>query len=127
MALTLLEGDAAVVMTHSYEQDRSVLTNLLEKNIAYLGVLGPRYRTADLLRDVKADLAVYERSPSDENHCSVWNEVHSPVGLNLGGHSPATIALSILAEIQGVVSSRPSGRKQVPESSGDAHSLTITR
>ena len=107
-ALRLLDGDAAVVMTHSYEsyeQDRSVLKNFLNANIAYLGVLGPRYRTADLLRDVKADMSFADTSLSDEKH-HVWNTVHSPVGLDLGGDSPATIALSILAQIQGTISRR---------------------
>ena len=99
--LTLREGDAAVVMTHSYEQDRTALSNLLEMKVAYLGVLGPRYRTADLLNDIQAASPLAEANTRSRE--DTWNKVHSPVGLDLGGDSPATIALSILAEIQGIL------------------------
>ncbi len=115
-SLTLREGDAAVVMTHSYEQDKSVLKDLLQSNIAYLGVLGPRYRTANLLKDLRADMALPSSSIADAKYPSAWNKVYTPVGLDLGGDSPATIALSIVAEIQGIVSSRRKhGGKNVTE------------
>ncbi len=104
-SLQPLAHDAAVIMTHSYEQDKSILTHLLSADIAYLGVLGPRYRTGDLLREVKADLAA-SRPQAESNRRQTWNEVHSPVGLDLGGDGPAVIALSIVAQIQGVVSGR---------------------
>jgi xanthine dehydrogenase accessory factor len=97
-ALNLLESDAAVIMTHSYEQDRNILKGLLARELAYIGVLGPRYRTADLLRDVATELGGTPRR---------WmKKLHAPVGLNLGGDSPATIALAILAQIQGIVGLR---------------------
>ncbi len=93
--LHLLTTDAAVLMTHSYDQDTAILKVLLSRSLAYLGVLGPRSRTADLLRDAAA------------NHSSsTGSKVHSPIGLDLGGDSPATIALSILAEIQATLSRR---------------------
>jgi xanthine dehydrogenase accessory factor len=96
--LTLIASDAAVVMTHSYQQDIHILRQLLPLQLAYIGVLGPRYRTADLLKDLGLDLG----APATR-----WmHPIHAPVGLDLGGDSPATIALSILAEIQGTLSQR---------------------
>jgi xanthine/CO dehydrogenase XdhC/CoxF family maturation factor len=96
--MTLLESDAAVVMTHSYEQDSNILQGLLSRSLAYLGVLGPRYRTADLLEEAALALGGNARQ---------WmKKVHAPVGLDIGGDSPATIALAILAEIQNTVSQR---------------------
>src|SRR5579875_861226 len=47
--LPLQCGDAAVLMTHSYEQDRNLLARLLPLPLAYLGVLGPRRRTQHLV------------------------------------------------------------------------------
>ncbi len=98
--------DAAVVMTHSYEQDLAILQVLLAQSMAYLGVLGPRYRTADLMRDAA------EKYGGAEPRM----KVHSPVGLDLGGDGPAAVALSILAEIQVTISKG----SQRPEHAGQA-------
>ena len=107
--------DAAVVMTHSYEQDLDYLRMLLTTPLAYLGVLGPRYRTADLLKDVAA------LKTADTG--DYWTTVHSPVGLNLGGDGPAAIALSILAEIQVTLNKRSERAEPIApagsESDGD--------
>jgi xanthine dehydrogenase accessory factor len=125
-ALQLTEGDAAVLMTHSYEQDQAILKILIHANIAYLGVLGPRYRTADLLRDVKADPSVLSM-PFGQSDRKSWNEVHSPAGVDLGGDSPATIALSILAQAQGVLSRRQHRGKETPSVSTKSDSFVAAR
>ena len=91
-------ADAAVIMTHSYEQDRQILGRLLEPDLKYLGILGPRQRTQRLVGEIVPGLS---RTAED---CMA--RLHSPVGLDLGGHSPAAIALSIAAELQAVVSGR---------------------
>jgi len=90
--------DAAVVMTHSYEQDREALRALLPLGIRYLGILGPRARTERLIGEVAPALGL------SSDPCLA--RLHSPVGLDLGGHSPATIALSIVAELQAILAGR---------------------
>ncbi len=90
--LAIKPEDAAVVMTHSYEQDRRLLPALLSVAPRYLGVLGPRKRTAQLIREAAAKLGLAE--------ADCMTRLHSPAGLNLGGASPAAIALSIVAEMQ---------------------------
>ncbi|HEY1501081.1 MAG TPA: XdhC family protein [Acidobacteriaceae bacterium] len=89
---------AAVIMTHSYEQDRKVLQVLLVQQMKYIGILGPRRRTDRLLSDVAPAL---ELTPAE---CLA--RLHTPVGLDLGGHSPAAIALAIAAELQAVFAGR---------------------
>jgi xanthine/CO dehydrogenase XdhC/CoxF family maturation factor len=89
---------AAVIMTHSYEQDRKVLRVLLVQQMKYIGILGPRRRTDRLLSDVAPAL---ELTPAE---CLA--RLHTPVGLDLGGHSPAAIALAIAAELQAVFAGR---------------------
>ncbi len=91
--------DAAVVMAHSFEQDARLLAALLvlDRPPAYLGVLGPQRRTRDLLAEAARTL----RLPEDEDRLERWlEEVHAPMGLDLNAEAPASIALSILAEIQ---------------------------
>jgi xanthine dehydrogenase accessory factor len=95
--------DAAAVLTHSLEQDTRILATLLEEDLAYMGVLGPRRRT----REIVATLAeVTTRRTSSENVAveaqieDCMGLLHAPMGLDLGGDTPAEIALSVIAEIQ---------------------------
>lgn len=90
--------DAAVIMTHSYEQDRTALAALLPIGMKYLGILGPRARTDRLIAEVAPQAGL------SEEEC--LSRLHSPVGLDLGGHAPAAIALSIVAELQAVLAGR---------------------
>ncbi|MGA7525528.1 MAG: XdhC family protein [Acidobacteriaceae bacterium] len=90
----LTPDDAAVVMTHSYEQDRTILLELLGRELRYIGMLGPRARTERLVSEVAPELGL------DSETCLA--RLHAPVGLDLGGHAPASIALSIAAELQAV-------------------------
>lgn len=90
--------DAAVVMTHSYEQDREILRALLPRPLRYLGILGPRRRTQHLLDALAPEL---DLSPE-----ACLERLHTPVGLDIGAHSPAAIALSIAAELQAVFAGR---------------------
>lgn len=86
--------DAAVIMTHSYEQDREILLALLGRELRYLGILGPRRRTEHLVHALAPQLG------RSEEECLA--RLHFPVGLDLGGHAPSAIALSIAAELQAV-------------------------
>ena len=97
----LQQGDAAVVMTHSFEQDAKILACLLslETPPAYIGVLGPQRRTRELLGEAAALLGVNDNATSLT--IDAWlDRLHAPTGLDLGAESPETIALSVLAEIQ---------------------------
>jgi xanthine/CO dehydrogenase XdhC/CoxF family maturation factor len=96
--------DAAVVMTHSFEQDAHALASLLALEVrpAYIGVLGPQRRTRELLVEA-ARLLDLRSDPNPSNITKVerWlAELHAPTGLDLGAKSPETIALSVVAEIQ---------------------------
>lgn len=91
-------ADIAVIMTHSYDQDRQILRQLLPLDLKYRGILGPRQRTERLAGEVAPALGV------TAGECLA--RLHSPVGLDLGGHTPAAVALSIAAELQAVVSGR---------------------
>jgi len=98
--LELTTADAAVVMTHSYEQDRALLTGLLGgKQIpGYIGLLGASHRSSLLVSEAAAALG-----------CSVaecCERVWAPVGLDLGGDGPEAIALAVVAEVQAWVQGR---------------------
>ncbi len=94
-------GDAALVMTHHYLHDRSLLRELLPGPAAYVGLLGPRQRALDLLED----LTRAGCHPSPEQLA----RFHAPAGLDLGGEGPEAIALSLVAEVQAVHEGRRGG------------------
>ncbi len=87
-----------VVLAHDPRFDDPAITTALRRGAKYVGALGSRRTHAERrerLREAgtsEADLA----------------RIHAPVGLDLGGHTPADIALGILAEI---VSERQAGRR----------------
>ncbi len=88
--------DCAVILTHSYEQDRALLAKLLPQPLRYLGILGPLHRTTRIIDEIKDDLGF------SSEECLA--RLHAPVGLPLGSGDPAVIALAIVAEIQATVS-----------------------
>ena len=83
--------DAVVLMTHSYEQDRAWLTELLPHQPRYLGVLGSRHRSSLLVSEAAA-----ARGWTLDRACQ---NLFAPVGLDLGGDGAEAIALATVAEI----------------------------
>ena len=79
----------AVVMAHSATHDGAYLHAMLDAGAGYIGVLGPRRRTLELLA---------ARVPSGV----LPDAVHAPVGLDLGAETPEEIALAIVSEIAAV-------------------------
>jgi len=86
---------AAIVMAHNFRRDVAALAALLRHPRGYVGVLGPRRRTARLL--AAAGFTGHE------------HRIHSPIGLDIGADNPEQIALAIVAEIQAVAAARPGG------------------
>jgi xanthine dehydrogenase accessory factor len=102
--LGLKSSDAVVVLTHSLEQDTRILDEILKEELAYLGVLGPRRRTNDILISVARNGGV--PASRIDAHVEEWmEEIHAPMGLDLGGDTPADIALAVIAEIQQISTS----------------------
>jgi xanthine dehydrogenase accessory factor len=84
------QRSAVVVATHNFGRDCAALRDLLPAGLRYLGLIGSRRRRDELLFDVMHNGMVAE------------SELYAPAGLHLRADSPEEIALSIVAEIQGV-------------------------
>ncbi|MBW4694040.1 MAG: XdhC family protein [Lyngbya sp. HA4199-MV5] len=91
----------AVVMTHHYLQDQTLLRSLLPSPIQYLGVLGPKRRTQQLLEALRMD----GFAPTDQQ----LQRFYHPIGLDLGAETPEEIALTIVAEIQATLTKHSGG------------------
>ena len=91
---------AVALLTHIYDVDQAWLTALLPLPVGYLGVLGSRQRAARLLESLAA--IIDTSSPTSR-------ALHAPIGLDLGGETPESIALAAVAEIEAVMHGRPGG------------------
>jgi xanthine dehydrogenase accessory factor len=108
---------AVVVLSHRFERDRDLVEGLLGSKASYVGVLGPRARTARLLAEINVQAAALDALGS----------IRAPIGLDIGAETPSEIALSVLAEIQAALSgasaeplSRRRGRIHAPSRAATA-------
>lgn len=85
--LGLRKADAVVIMQHNLSLDAQALKLAKIVQPQYLGILGPAHR-----RQRVEELA----GVSEKDFNGVYK---GPTGLDIGGHLPETIALSICAEI----------------------------
>jgi len=80
---------AVVALSHDPKIDEPALQAAMDSNAFYIGALGSKGNHAKRL------LRLAERGYSEEQLA----RIHGPIGLPLGGRSPAEIAVSILAQV----------------------------
>lgn len=88
--------DYAVVMTPGHRNDLEVLCQVLEQNPYYVGCMGSRRKRAFL----REELARRGFSQAQ------MDVIHLPIGLDIGGETPAEIAVSVTAQLIQVRSGR---------------------
>jgi xanthine dehydrogenase accessory factor len=111
--LAQLEPDAdtaVVVLTHEERLDVPALTAALASDAYYVGAIGSR-RTQGKRRARLLEAGVDEEQ---------LERLAGPAGLDLGAHTPAETAVSILAEVLAVRAGRSGGR--LAQSTGPIHS-----
>jgi xanthine/CO dehydrogenase XdhC/CoxF family maturation factor len=99
--INLNENSVAVIMTHNYEHDKNILRVILNSKAIYIGKLGPKRRSENMLSELKEDGFEYDSEK--------MQKFYSPIGLDIGADTPEAIALAILAEIQTVIKNRQGG------------------
>ncbi|MFL5919257.1 MAG: XdhC family protein [Gaiellaceae bacterium] len=100
---------AIVVLTHDDKFDLPLLTGAVASEAYYIGALGSRRnqeRRRERLLEAGVDEAELER-------------ISGPAGLDIGAHTPAETAISMLAEIMAVRAGRDGGRLR--DASGRIH------
>jgi xanthine/CO dehydrogenase XdhC/CoxF family maturation factor len=90
----LVDHAAAIVMSHHLESDLHYLRALSRSPVPYVGLLGPAGRREKLLADLGTDAA------------ALLPRLRAPVGLDIGGRAPESIALSIVGEVHAVLAGR---------------------
>ena len=100
---------AIIVLTHDDKFDLPLLVGALASEAYYVGALGSR-RNQERRRERLIEAGVDE---------SELDRISGPAGLDIGAHTPAETAVSMLAEIMAVRAGRDGGRLR--ESSGRIH------
>jgi xanthine dehydrogenase accessory factor len=100
---------AVMVLTHDDKFDLPLLIGALATEAYYIGALGSR-RNQERRRDLLLEAGVDE---------SDLDRISGPAGLDIGAHTPAETAVSMLAEIMAVRAGRDGRRLR--DSSGRIH------
>jgi xanthine/CO dehydrogenase XdhC/CoxF family maturation factor len=95
------EMTAAIVMTHHFLHDLELVTWLPRTPAFYIGMLGPKRRTARLFEEASRRGRVLTAG----ERARIW----APIGLDLASETPAEIALAAIAEIRAVLAGREGG------------------
>jgi xanthine/CO dehydrogenase XdhC/CoxF family maturation factor len=93
-AVSLAEYSAAIVMSHHLESDLHYLRALAAAPVPYVGLLGPAARREKLMSDLGGDAD------------ALRSRLRAPVGLDIGGRTPESIALAIIGEVHAVLAGR---------------------
>ncbi len=94
--LPLDDRTAVLLMTHNYQYDLALLEQLIDSNVTYIGILGPRSKTGRLISDL----------PREKQLPLLLDKVYGPVGLDLGAETSDEIALSIISEVKAVLAGK---------------------
>ncbi len=90
-----------VIVTRCHATDKLLAQRFIESAVAYLGLIGSRAK----IRQFRNELEQDGISPA------MLDRIHAPIGLPIGGKSPAEVAISILAEVIQVKNARMVNRK----------------
>ena len=89
-AATFDENTYLVLVTRGHQYDVDCLLEVLDDPVAYIGMIGSQRRVR----------AVYELLERDQGiPPQKFDRIHAPIGLDIGAHTPAEIAVCIMAEI----------------------------
>ncbi len=110
---------AFVLMTHNYHYDLAMLRALLDIDVPYIGLLGPKKKLDRMINELKEN-----GIPITDTQMA---KIFGPTGLDLGANTPEEIALSIMSEIQSVLTnSKPKRLRDTGEFIHSREGLKIT-
>lgn len=118
--LTQIKTDSRTVfllMSHNYNYDLGFVTQIVEHDFGYIGLLGPAQKRDRMLSDL-SDQGVH----LNEEQLS---KIHGPTGLDIGGENSTEIAVSIIAEVKAFLSGRSGSPLKLKEEA--IHHRVITQ
>ncbi|MSS72819.1 MAG: XdhC/CoxI family protein [Candidatus Latescibacteria bacterium] len=99
-ALEIDEQSYLVAVTRGHQHDKPVIRQAVRTNAKYIGMIGSRRKIALMWKQLEEEGIPRAR----------LEEVHAPIGLNIGADNPEEIAVSVVAQL---IAIRRSGGKPV--------------
>ena len=101
---------AVACMSHDFVRDRQMVEHFLPQSPPYLGLLGPRKRALKLDAELReaTDLRLLD-----------YENLYTPIGLDIGAETPEEIAAAVVGEIIAVFRGR--GGESLRERGGTIH------
>jgi len=78
-----------IIVTRGHQGDYAVLRDAVERDVAYLGMIGSKKKVGEMLDKLRAEGISEERI----------QKIYSPIGLPIHAETPEEIAVSVVAEI----------------------------
>ncbi len=78
-----------VLLSRGFSRDRAILTQLIQKDFKYIGMIGSMSKIMAMKEDLRKQGIPIE----------AFSKLQAPIGLDIGGETPEEIAISIAAEI----------------------------
>jgi xanthine dehydrogenase accessory factor len=78
-----------VLLSRGFSKDKAILTQLIQKDFKYIGMIGSARKIVTMKEDLKKQGAPEE----------AFLKLQAPIGLDIGAETPEEIAISIAAEI----------------------------
>ncbi len=88
-SINLRDGAYGLVVTRGHQHDELALYHLIQRPFAYLGMIGSQRKVRMIYDDLR------EKGISQEQ----LDQVHAPVGLDIGSRTVEEIAVSIVAQL----------------------------
>ncbi len=86
----LTEHDYAVITYGEINADYTVLKELINSNVGYVGLLGSRRKVTEFIKKLIAEGVPEEK---------ILKKLSAPTGIDIGAETPEEISVSIIAEI----------------------------
>jgi len=89
MQLDSTADDFIVIMTYSHKEDYKIAKQAIRKPFFYLGIIGSKRKATDIKNKLAKDGFTEEEI----------SRITSPIGLDIGSHTPSEIAVSVTAQL----------------------------
>ncbi len=87
-----------LLMSHNYNYDLGFLTQIVDQEFGYIGILGPAQKRERMLSDL--------RDQGIQLNEEQLSRIYGPTGLDIGAEHSTEIALSIVSEVKAFLSGR---------------------
>jgi xanthine dehydrogenase accessory factor len=94
-----LDADTFIVLvTRGHSHDVDCLLEVLDRPVAYIGMIGSQRRVDAVFELLENEMGIDPRK---------FDRVYAPIGIAIGAHTPAEIAICIMAEVINVLRGGP--------------------